>query len=153
MQRSLSDWGGNLVAFAIVILLNVLSNALPINGQTMPEISAKYPSLFTPAGFTFSIWSVIYLMLLTFVIWQALPPQRGNQKVAEISRYFQMNCLMNAVWIVLWHHDLLALSLIVMLGILTTLILTYRALIASIDSAHSSNTLCCTCHSACTPGG
>ena len=42
MQRSLSDWGGNLVAFAIVILFNVLSNALPINEQTMPEISAKY---------------------------------------------------------------------------------------------------------------
>lgn len=135
MQRSLSDWGGNLVAFAIVILFNVLSNALPINEQTMPEISAKYPSLFTPAGFTFSIWGVIYLMLLIFVIWQALPAQRGNQKVAGISKYFQINCLMNAVWIVVWHYDLLALSLVVMLGILATLILTYRALIASIDTA------------------
>ena len=66
MQRTLSDWGGNLVAFAIVILFNALSSALPINDQTMPEISAKYPSLFTPAGFTFSIWGVIYLALLVF---------------------------------------------------------------------------------------
>ena len=135
MLRSLSDWGGNLVAFAIVILLNVLSNALPINAQTMPEISAKYPSLFTPAGFTFSIWGVIYLALLVFVIWQALPAQRNNQKVAGISKYFQVNCLMNAVWIVVWHYDLLALSLVVMLVILATLILIYRALIASIDTA------------------
>jgi len=135
MRRSLPDWGGNLAAFAVVILLNVLSNALPINGQTMPEISAKYPSLFTPAGFTFSIWGVIYLALLVFVVWQALPAQRGSAKVAGISKYFQLNCLANAVWIVVWHYDLLVLSLVVMLVILATLILIYRSLIASIDTA------------------
>lgn len=135
MQRTLPDWGGNLVAFAIMILFNTLSNVLPINGQTMPVISAKYPSLFTPAGFTFSIWGVIYLALLVFVVWQALPAQRGNQKIASISKYFQINCLMNALWIVVWHYDLLALSLVVMLAILATLILIYRALITSIDAA------------------
>ncbi|MGB5257057.1 MAG: hypothetical protein WBN44_07355, partial [Woeseiaceae bacterium] len=78
MQRQFSDWGGNIVAFSIVIIVNYLSNALPINGQSMAEISAKYPSLFTPAGFTFSIWGIIYLALLAFVIYQALPSQRGN---------------------------------------------------------------------------
>ena len=135
MQRPFRDWGGNLVAFAIVILLNFLSNALPINGQTMPEISAKYPSLFTPAGFTFAIWGAIYLGLLVFVIWQALPAQRSSDKVARLSTWFQINCLMNAVWIVVWHHDLLVLSLLVMLVILATLILIYRTLIADIDAA------------------
>ena len=135
MQRPFRDWGGNLVAFAIVILLNFLSNALPINGQTMPEISAKYPSLFTPAGFTFAIWGAIYLGLLVFVIWQALPAQRSSDKVARMSTWFQVNCLMNAVWIVVWHYDLLVLSLLVMLVILTTLILIYRTLIADIDAA------------------
>ena len=135
MRRTLPDWGGNLVAFAVVILLNVLSNALPINGQTMAEISAKYPSLFTPAGFTFSIWGVIYLGLLVFVVWQALPAQRGNQKVAGISTFFKVNCLMNALWIIVWHYDLLALSFIVMLAILATLILIYRSLISLIDAA------------------
>ena len=135
MQRPFRDWGGNLVAFAIVILLNFLSNALPINGQTMPEISARYPSLFTPAGFTFAIWGAIYLGLLVFVIWQALPAQRSSDKVARLSTWFQVNCLMNAVWIVVWHYDLLVLSLLVMLVILTTLILIYRTLIADIDAA------------------
>ncbi len=135
MQRTFRDWGGNLVAFAIVILLNFLSNALPINGQTMPQISAKYPSLFTPAGFTFAIWGVIYLGLLAFVIWQALPAQRSNDKVARLSTWFQINCVMNAGWIVLWHYDLLALSLLFMFVILATLILIYRTLIANIDTA------------------
>ena len=135
MQRSVRDWGGNLAAFAFVVALNVLSNALPINDQTMPEISAKYPSLFTPAGFTFSIWGLIYLGLLVFVIWQALPAQRSNGNIARISKYFQLNCLMNGLWIVVWHYDLLALSLIVMLVILATLILIYRTLLAEIDAA------------------
>lgn len=141
MQRTIADWGGNLAAFAVTILLNVLSNALPINGQSMPEISAKYPSLFTPAGFTFGIWGVIYLGLLVFVIWQALPAQRGNQKVADISTLFKVNCLANALWLVVWHYDLLALSLLVMLVILFTLVQIYRRLISAIDAAPMSEHL------------
>jgi hypothetical protein len=135
MHRPTRDWGGNLVAFVFVIVLNVLSNTLPINGQSMPEISAKYPSLFTPAGFTFSIWGVIYLFLLLFVTWQALPAQRDSEKIAAVSTYFQVNCLLNGLWILAWHYDLLVISLIIMLGILLTLILIYRSLLAKIDTA------------------
>ena len=129
MQRSPSDWVGNIAAFVLVIVLNVLSNSLPINGQTMPEISAKYPSLFTPAGFTFSIWGVIYTGLLLFVIYQALPAQRHNNLIAGISRLFQLNCVANAAWILAWHYDLLAVSLLIMLLILGSLIVIYRRLL------------------------
>jgi hypothetical protein len=135
MQRSLTDWGGNIVAYAVMIVLNVLSNALPINDQTMPEISAKYPALFTPAGFTFSIWGIIYLALLAFLVWQALPAQRDNAKIAAISTWFKLNCLLNALWIVVWHYDLVVVSLLVMVAILVTLILIYRILIATIAAA------------------
>lgn len=135
MQRTLSDWGGNCAAFALVIVVNVLSNTLPINGQSMPEISAKYPSLFTPAGFTFSIWGVIYLALMAFVIYQSLPSQRNNETIAGISRLFQVNCVANASWLVAWHYDLLNLSLLIMLVLLITLVLIYRALLARIARA------------------
>ena len=135
MHRSTLDWGGNLATFAVMILLNVMSNAIPLNGQTMTEISAKYTSLFTPAGFTFSIWGVIYLFLLIFVVWQALPAQRSNGKVARISTYFKINCLANALWIVVWHYDLLTISLLVMNVILLTLVLIYRTLVIEIDTA------------------
>lgn len=135
MERPVRDWGGNLAAFSFVVIMNVLSNALPINNQTMPVISAKYPSLFTPAGFTFSIWGIIYLSLLLFIIWQALPAQRSDEKIAAISTYFQINCLLNGVWILVWHYDLLAISLLVMLGILISLTLIYKTLLARIDTA------------------
>ena len=135
MQRTLSDWGGNLSAFALVLIANVLSNVVPINNQTMSEISAKYPSLFTPAGFTFSIWGLIYLALLLFVIYQALPSQRDNQTIAGISGLFQINCGANAAWLFAWHYDLLNLSLLIMLVLLGTLILIYRALLSEIEHA------------------
>ena len=131
MIRELSDWGGNIAAFALVILVNVLSGALPINGQSMPEISAMYPSLFTPAGSTFSIWGVIYLALAAFVIYQALPAQRDSQDIANISKLFKINCVANALWLFAWHYNLLAISVLVMLVILVTLILIYKNLLDS----------------------
>ena len=132
--RGAVDWLGSIAAFILVIVVNVLSNALPINGQSMPEISAKYPSLFTPAGFTFAIWSVIYLGLLAYVIYQALPSQRTNPGLAAISKLFVANCVLNAAWIYLWHYDLLVLSVLCMFAILVTLVLIYRKL-AAIEEA------------------
>ena len=93
MKRPAADWLGNLAAFAVTILFNALANALPLNGQTTGAISDKFPSLFTPAGFTFGIWGLIYLLLLVFVVWQALPAQRNSEKVASISLYFKINCI------------------------------------------------------------
>ena len=60
----------NVLGFALVLTLNTLANALPINGMNTGEVSALYPNLFVPAGFTFSIWGIIYLLLLGFVIFQ-----------------------------------------------------------------------------------
>lgn len=128
MQRNFKDWGGNIAALVLVILVNALSSALPLNGQSMPEISAKYPSLFTPAGFTFSIWGLIYLGLIAFVVYQALPAQRDHADIARISGYFKLNCLANALWIFAWHYDQLLLSLVLMGAILLSLVAIYRIL-------------------------
>lgn len=128
MPRRFTDWGGNIIAFLLVIAFNALSNAIPLNGQTMSEISAKLPSLFTPAGFTFAIWGLIYLALSFFVIYQAMPAQRNRQSIADISILFKLNCIANAAWVVAWHYDLLLLSLLIMAAILATLIAIYRSL-------------------------
>ncbi|HPF93546.1 MAG TPA: hypothetical protein PLV65_06405, partial [Tenuifilaceae bacterium] len=60
----------NIFAFAVMIVLNYLANALPLNGKTTGELSAEYPNLFVPAGLTFSIWGIIYLMLFIFIVVQ-----------------------------------------------------------------------------------
>ncbi len=138
MKRAFSDWGGNILAFAVVLVTNVLSNALPFNGQSQAEIAAKYSSLFTPAGFTFSIWGLIYLALFVFVVYQALPSQRQNTSIARLSVPFKVNCAANAAWLYVWHHDLVLLSLVIMFVILATLVVIYRQLLDRIDSAWST---------------
>jgi len=130
-MRSIKDWGGNIAALIGVIVVNAMANGIPLNGQNTGEISAKYPSLFTPAGFTFSIWGLIYLSLMAFVIYQALPAQRNNALIAKISLLFVANCAANAVWIFAWHYDLLWLSLLLMAANLLTLVQIYRTLRAA----------------------
>ncbi len=128
MQRSLRDWGGNVAAFILVIAVNALANGLPVGGQTTGQVSAKYPSLFTPSGFTFAIWGLIYLGLAGFVVWQALPAQRNSRTLASISPLFIANCIANAAWIFVWHYEQLLLSVVLMIAILITLIQIYRIL-------------------------
>ena len=53
-----------LLSYLIMITTNSLANILPINGQGTGEVSDSYPNLFAPAGITFAIWGLIYLLLL-----------------------------------------------------------------------------------------
>ncbi len=110
----------NLLFFAFMVVMNYLANALPLNGKTTGELSDAYPNLFVPAGITFSIWGVIYLLLVVFCILQFFPS--GNQAVIRIGWYFALSCLLNGLWIVFWHYGKVSLSVMVMLGILTTLV-------------------------------
>ena len=121
MNRTLLDRAANVVAFLVVLTANFLANALPLGGRTTGQISDAYPTLFTPAGYTFSIWGIIYLLLLGFVIRQAWLTEREDGTLARIDWAFRVNCLANASWIVAWHYDQLALSMVFMLVILLSL--------------------------------
>jgi hypothetical protein len=115
----------NIAAFAAVILVNFLANALPINGNTTGALSAKYNVLITPAGYVFSIWGFIYTLLAIFVIYHALPKNRKNPVFNKIGYWFATSCILNCTWILVWHYEKLTLSLIVMIGLLTSLIMIY----------------------------
>lgn len=118
----------NLIALLGAVFVNGLANALPLNGITTGEISDSFPVLFTPAGYVFSIWGLIYLLLLGFAIYQALPSQRDNRRLARIGYWFVLSNLLNAAWIFLWHYGYFPLTLLVMLGLLASLIVIYQRL-------------------------
>lgn len=110
----------NLIAFAVMVLMNYLANSLPLNGKTTGALSAEYPNLFVPTGATFSIWGIIYLMLLLFVILQFF--QSNANIVKAVGWAFAISCLFNSLWIFAWHYQMLPLSLIIMLGLLIAVI-------------------------------
>lgn len=110
----------NLILFAGMIVMNYLATALPLNNKTTGELSDSFPNLFVPAGITFSIWGIIYLMLIIYCVVQFTG---SNQTaISNISWLFGISCVLNALWIVTWHYGKLPLSLLVMLGMLVSLI-------------------------------
>lgn len=109
----------NAFALIFTLTINALANILPINGMNTGELSALYPSLFTPAGFTFSIWSVIYLLLIGFVIVQRSISEKPYFK--ELSLWFWLSCVANCTWILAWHYQLIFASVIIMLTLLYSL--------------------------------
>ena len=107
----------NLLLFSGMIVMNYLANALPLNNKTTGELSDSFPNLFVPAGLTFSIWGLIYFLLVIYCIVQF---KASNQVVIlNISWLFGISCILNALWIVFWHYEKLPLSLIVMLACLS----------------------------------
>ncbi|MDP4552234.1 TspO/MBR family protein [Alkalihalobacillus macyae] len=115
----------NLAAYLLVVTVNGLANSLPLNGQTTGEISNKLNVLFTPAGYVFSIWGLIYILLGIWVIRQ-FPASRRNLPIyQETSGLFVLSSLLNTLWIFMWHYEFFGLSVIVMLLLLITLIRLY----------------------------
>lgn len=112
--------------FLATLAVNALANILPINGRTTGEVSDALPNLFVPAGITFSVWGLIYLLLagaVTAAVLEAF--RKGRSPVWTASDYavLAVNLAANCGWILAWHYGLVALSLVLMLIILASLIL------------------------------
>lgn len=116
-----------LVVLALVatITVNVLANLLPIAGRRTGEISDSFPSFFTPAGYVFAIWGLLYLALLAYALYQALPAQRDNPRLVAIRGLFVLSCGFNVAWLLCWHYLLIVPSMAMMIGLLVTLVVLY----------------------------
>jgi len=129
----------NVLATLVTIVVNGLANALPLNGQTTGAISDRLDGYFVPAGYVFSIWGLIYLALIAFAIYQALPAQRDNPLLKRIGYLYALSCLANSAWIFLWHYEKFAWTLVVMVVLLLSLIAIYlrvgigRRRVSSVD--------------------
>lgn len=122
----------NFIGFLGTIVINALANILPINNNTTGGLSDQYPNLFVPAGFTFSIWGVIYVLLGIFVIYHFIMAIKKdvsqNSSIERIGVLFFITCLANVGWIFAWHYEILPLSLILMLILLGCLVMIYLRL-------------------------
>jgi hypothetical protein len=117
-----------VITTALALVVNVLSNALPLNGQNTGEISDRFKVFFVPAGYVFAIWGVIYLGWIAFVVYQTLPAQKENPRLRKLGYLFAISNLFNAAWLFCWHYNLFGLSILVMLTLLGLLIASYLAL-------------------------
>jgi hypothetical protein len=108
-----------LVSYVFMVVMNTLATTLPLNNQTTAEISDRYDTLFAPIGYTFAIWGVIYLLLGVYSVYQLIRP---NTVIDAITPWFIASSLLNGVWIVAWHYEVIWLSLVLIVSLLITLI-------------------------------
>lgn len=110
----------NGVAFIATIVMNYLSNTGLFNGNTNKTISDKYFNYFTPAGYAFSIWGIIYLGLLGFVFYTGrglFKKDVDHTKLLQIGWWFVISCIANSVWLVCWLYDLPGIAALIMMVI------------------------------------
>ncbi len=115
-------------SYVFMIVINTLSILLPFGGQTVAQVSQNYESLFTPSPYAFSIWGLIYLLLLGFIIFQAQPKNQDSEALAQIGWLFPLSCLLNSLWLIAWQNEWLPLSVYIIISLLITLIMIYTRL-------------------------
>ena len=123
MKKALPIANGIALVFTVVI--NYLSNTGVFNGKTMADVSDSYHNYFTPAGYAFSIWGLIYLGLLAFVIYsgKTLFKKTGDEwPVVEIGWWFVVSCIANSCWVITWLYEYTRLSVIIMIILLISLV-------------------------------
>ena len=117
-----------VVATLAMIVVNILANALPLNGLNTGEISDRFDVYFVPAGYVFSIWGLIYLGLVAYAVYQVLPGQRQNPRLQKTGWLFVLSSVGNIAWIFLWHYEVFTVTIFAMLLLLICLILIYLRL-------------------------
>ncbi|WP_026559704.1 tryptophan-rich sensory protein [Bacillus sp. J37] len=116
----------NVIGLLIVLAVNYLANALPIGGQTTGEVSDKVFTLYTPAGYAFAIWGLIYFLLTVWVIRQFFVNDEQKENDRKIGVWFFINAILNSSWVIVFQNEYFNVSIFIMLGILLTLIIIYK---------------------------
>jgi hypothetical protein len=130
-----------IISLLLTLAVNFMANALPLNGITTAEISDRYPVLFVPAGYVFSIWGLIYLALFAFTIYSVTPKGRADTRIDQVAWLVIASNLFNAVWIFLWHYQQFPLTLIAMAGLLITLLAIYLKLRIGLEKRNIADRL------------
>lgn len=129
-SRTIAWKYAGLLTFLIMITMNALANILPINGITTGEVSDSFPNLFAPAGITFSIWGIIYLLLGLYVLYSLRvlghASRMKEETVVRTMKLFVFTNLVNSIWIIFWHHLEMEVTLLLMVLLLLSLAIIRR---------------------------
>lgn len=125
LRRNPYKWW-NLIAFLAMIAVNILANTTLLGGRRTGDVSDMYPTYLTPAGYAFTIWAVIYILLAGFIYYQLKTNNESRDSVRTIGIWFIISCILNIVWLLLWQYLYIELSVIAMLFLLMTLMILYQ---------------------------
>lgn len=120
----------NLVVYAAMVAVNALGAFGYINGLSQKEVSDRFDTLITPSPFAFSIWAVLYtLMLITvvYLLWKHRDAHAARL-VDDISPLFWLSSVMNIAWVVAFSYELIGMSTLFILALMISLALISQRL-------------------------
>lgn len=119
----------NFLSVILVLAVNGLSQSQRWNDTTIGEMSDLYENLFTPAGYAFAIWGLIFLMLIGYSLFQirrAFFSKKESLFIEQTGWWFALANVFNAAWVVAFTYQYVGLSVLIMLGILISLLQVIR---------------------------
>jgi len=131
MERTKKAWISGLFLL-VTLCINTLGVLGMINGLSQEAISDMYITLITPSGATFSIWSVIYLLLIASVIMMIIKKEDPyyQKAIDKITRLFWISCILNVAWIISFSYVLVEISVIWIVAFVIVLSLICKELLA-----------------------
>ena len=137
MDRTRKTWINGLFFF-ITLIINTLGALGLINGLSQKEISDRYITLITPSPSTFSIWSVLYTLLIISVVVMIIKRNDPyyRRAIDQISTLFRISCVLNILWIVAFSYVQIELSVIFILLFVITLAMICQKLLNIQDDNH-----------------
>jgi hypothetical protein len=122
-----------IAAIGFAIIWNFLTNWFPPTGVSIAKLSnTVFANVkIIPANYTFSIWGLIYIGLVTFGFYQLDSRRADNLPLQQTRPWIVLASLLQSAWILLFLYQQMILSSLVMLGIVWALIKCYRNLHSS----------------------
>ncbi|MDK2942618.1 MAG: translocator protein [Acetobacterium sp.] len=120
--------GIGLILLIGTLIINSLGAFGFFNGLTQKDVSDQYATLITPAPFTFSIWSVIYILLIAAAVVTIIKSKEPyyEKTIDGISYLFWFSSILNMLWIICFSFTFIGLSVIVILAFSITLSLILK---------------------------
>lgn len=122
----------SVVVSAVLALAAAFVGSGAAGGTPIPKVAGGALSSdatpVAPDGVAFSIWSVIYLGLAAYALWQALPTQAARSRQRRVGYWMLASLLLNAGWILSVQFGRLGLSVVLIAALLAVLIVAYAIL-------------------------
>ena len=112
--------------YAAMVLCNGLFETLRLGGTTANEVATEVFTWFMPAGYTFSIWGLIYIGLAVWLVRYTLNSPVRRKEISMEAKLFVASCILNVAWLALFHYDLVLASLFAAIGLWAVLIALYQ---------------------------
>lgn len=132
----------NVAVFVVVLAANAAAGSGALSGDSIGVIANRYPNYFLPANWVFGIWSLIYLLLAAFTVFQALPGAPAARAVRSLGWRWAASGVLNVGWIAAFAFARFGLAMVIMLALLVTLVRIVERLQAEADATTLGEAIC-----------